>query len=197
VTAGILVPIAVLLAVIVGGFVWYRRSVARMSVGEPRPVSGTRLTAEALHRLASPPWRVVYEIGGALGGVDHVVIGPPGVIALATVMADRPVPGRLLESVGAAQLVGEAAVARGPVDELVRPVGLSCRLTAKVFWGGPDARRPAADDVAHGSQFVEGQRIADWLEALSASTTAPLESAQVDLAWQAIVLGIGRPNPLG
>jgi hypothetical protein len=190
---GIVIPLIVLPLVIVAVFVWYRRSIDRMRVDDVKPVSGVRLTAEALHRLESPPWRVVYEIGGALGGVDHVVIGPPGVVAITTVVADRPDPARLTSTTGEAQLVAEAAVARGPVDELARPAGTGCQLSARVFWGAPDPARPASDEIVHGNQLVEGQRIDQWLGALGDDALTP---AQVDLAWRAIVMGIGRPDPL-
>jgi len=198
---GIVIPLILLPLAVVGGFVWYRRSIDRMRPDDVKPVSGVRLTAETLHRLDSPPWRVVYEIGGVLGGVDHVVIGPPGVIAITTIVADRPDPERLTASTGAAQLVAEAAVARGPVDELARPAGTSCQWSARVFWGAPDPKRPASDEIAHGSHLVEGQRIADWLAQLSGpdrgAVDAALTPSQVDLTWQAILMGIGRPDPLG
>lgn len=191
---GIVIPLVVLPIVIIAAALWYRRSMADLKPDDPKPVSGVRLTSEALHRLDSPPWRVVYEIGGALGGVDHVVIGPPGVIAVTTVVADRPTPEKLIESSSEARLASEAAVARGPVDELARPAGAECRLSARVFWGSPDASRADHDDVAHGSQLVEGQRIDRWLASLTSEPN--LEQPQIDLVWQAIVMGIGRPNPL-
>ena len=202
---GIVIPLVVLPVLLIGAYVWYRRSLTSMRPDDVKPISGVRLTAEALHRLESPPWRVVYEIGGALGGVDHVVIGPPGIIAITTVMADRPDAVRLAESVGTAQLMAEAAVERGPVDELARPSGTSCRLAARVFWGAPDPDRPAFVDVAHGLHSVEGQRVAEWLDQLTATPAGdadraalggPLGRSQIDLSWQAIVMGIGRPNPL-
>jgi hypothetical protein len=199
---GIVIPLVVLPVLLIGAYVWYRRSLDSLRGDEIKPVSGVRLTAEALHRLDSPPWRVVYEIGGALGGVDHVVIGPPGIIAISTVMADRPDPVRLREASGTAQLVAEAAVERGPVDELARPSGMSCQLAARVFWGAPAANRPAFDEAAHGRHLVEGQRLGEWLDRLTAAAdTDPagpgsLGQSQIDLSWQAIVMGIGRPNPI-
>lgn len=190
----IAIALTILVIIVVGGFALYRRSMTNLTLDEAKPVSGVRLTAEALHRLASPPWRIVYEIGSALGGVDHVVIGPSGVIAITTVVADRPDVQQLTDASSEAQLVSDAAVARGPVDELARPAGAECRLAARVFWGAPDAKRPSHDDVAHGLQLVEGQRLDEWI-----TTQPPLADfgqAEIDLAWQAIVMGIGRPNPL-
>jgi hypothetical protein len=198
VSLGIVIPLVALPILLIGAYVWYRRSLEALKPDEAKPVSGVRLTAEALHRLDSPPWRVVYEIGGALGGVDHVIVGPPGIIAITTFMTDRPTPERLLATSNDAQLTAEAAVERGPVDELARPSGVSCRLSARVFWGSPEPDRPAFDEVAHGSHLVEGQRITEWLSALAERTTDgdSLAPAQTDLAWQAIVMGIGRPDPL-
>jgi hypothetical protein len=197
VSLGIVIPLVVLPVILIGAYVWYRRSMTALQPDEAKPVSGVRLTAEALHRLDSPPWRIVYEVGGALGGVDHVIIGPPGVIAITTIVADRPPAERLLAAAGDAQLIAEAAIERGPTDELLRPTGVACRLSARMFWGSPDPERSAFEEVAHGNHLVEGQRLTDWLAALDDSTTEPpLTQSQIDLAWQAIVMGIGRPDPL-
>lgn len=194
---GIVIPLVVLPILVVGGLLWYRRSIRELSPDEARPVSGVRLTAEALHRDAEPPWRVVHEIGGALGGVDHVVIGPPGIVAITTVVADRPSPEDLLRATSETQLVSEAAVNRGPTDEVARPSGVPCRLWARVFWGSPAPVRPPHDELVHGSQLVEGQRIGEWLHALAASAADPLDPAAIDRAWRTVVTGIGRPDPLG
>lgn len=194
---GIVIPLVVLPILVVGGYVWYRRSIGELAPDETRPVSGVRLTAEALHREAEPPWRVVHEVGGALGGVDHVVIGPAGIIAITTVAADRPAPDNLIRVTGEAQLVSEAAVNRGPVDEVARPSEVACRVWARVFWGVPAPSRPPHDELVHGSQLVEGQRVGEWLDALAADADDPFETAAIDRAWQAVVTGIGRPDPLG
>lgn len=194
---GIVIPLVVLPLLVVGGFLWYRRSIEQLTPDETRPVSGVRLTAEALHRDAEPPWRVVHEIGSALGGVDHVVIGPAGIVAVATVAADRPTRDDLIRNTSEAQLVSEAAVHRGPVDEVARPSGVPCRVWARVFWGVPDPSRPPYEELAHGSQLVEGQRLREWLDALTANADDPLDVAAIDRAWQAVVRGIGRPDPLG
>lgn len=194
--AGIIVPLIVLPILLVGAYVWYRRSIAGMRPDLAKPVSGLRLTAEALHRAPSPPWRVVYEVGGALGDVDHVIVGPPGVVAITTVVADRPDPQRMRDARGEAILVSEAAVVRGPLDELLRAAGASCDRWARVHWGVPDSSRPAADDLAHGSSLVEGQRIDEWLAGMTAAAAAPLDASRIDAIWRTVVIGIGRPDPL-
>ena len=122
-------------------------------------------------------------IGGALGGVDHVVIGPPGIVAISTVAADRPVRDDLVRNTSDAQLVSDAAVNRGPVDEVARPSEVPCRVWARVFWGVPDPSRPPHEELAHGSQLVEGQRIREWLHALDANADDPLDATAIDRAW--------------
>jgi hypothetical protein len=137
VNLGIVVPLVVLPIALVGVFFWYRRSITDMRAGQAKPVSGLRLTAEALHRAPSPPWRVVYEVGGTLGDVDHVLIGPPGVTAITTLVGDRPRPERLREARSEAQLISDAAITRGPLDELLRSVDCSCDRSARLYWGCP------------------------------------------------------------
>lgn len=196
---GIIIPLILLPIVIVGVFLWYRRSIANMASSETKPVSGQRLTAEALHRVASPPWRVVYEVGGALGDVDHVVVGPPGVIAVTTLLTDRPEPAALISQRGEPMLLSEAAVARGPLDELLRAVDASCDVSARVFWGSPAPGRDAGETVVHGSVLVEGQRISQWLddaaEAAAQTGNELLGADRVDTIWRTVVTGIGRPDP--
>jgi hypothetical protein len=191
---GILVPLVIVPILIVGCFVWYRRSIAGMRPTEAPPVSGVRLTAEALHRSASPPWRVVYEIGDALGTIDHVVVGPAGVIAIRTVVADRP---EIVEhdDRSAARAIGDAAIARLPVDELLRAVGARCDRSATIFWGTPDPRRPAVHQSVAGHDLVEGQRLHDWLAGLVDQVDTPLDQTRIDTIWRTIVVGIGRPHP--
>jgi len=193
---GTVIPLVVLPIVIIAVYVGYRRSIADMKPTDSKPVTGHRLTAEALHRSSSPPWRVVYEIGGALGNVDHLIVGPVGVVAITTVVADRPDPDLLLGTRTDAQLLSEAAIERGPIDELLRAAGTSCRRSAKVYWGIPAPGRPAAEDVVHGSQVVEGQRLEEWMTTLNEPTVAPLDQTRIDTVWRTIVMGIGRPDPL-
>ncbi len=193
---GIIVPLIVLPIVIIGAFAWYRRSMANLRPDEAKPVSGLRLTAEALHRAPAPPGRVVYESGGALGDVDPVLVGPGGVTAVTTVVADRPDPDQLRSARSEAILVSEAAIARGPLDELLRAADASCDRWARVYWGTPDPQRPPVDDLVHASVLVEGQRIDAWLASLAGPASTQLDAGRIDTIWRTIVVGIGRPDPL-
>ncbi len=187
----ILLPLILVPLVALGGFVLYRRMLGRLAPDSHRQVvSGVRLTSEHLRRLPSPPWRVVFEIGpDRLGDVDHVVIGPPGVIAITTVLAERPAGPLSTDPT----LLAAGATARGAVDDLVDPIGLSCDVLAKVFWGSPQDDQPASRDLTRVTVGIVGQRLGDWLGSLPTGVLTP---GQVDLAWQAIVTGIGRPDPL-
>ncbi len=188
----IVIPVVLIIAVMILLWRWYRSKMDDMKpAGETRPIPGARLTSERLHHLSSPPWRVVFEVGSHLGDVDHVVIGPTGVIAIQTVMTDRPDhdgiashdPGR----------VASAAITRGDVDDITRRVGVPCSLLATVHWGTPLPDRPAADPVATGHVAVEGRRLEQWL---IDRPPGPLTSEQVDRVWRSILVAIGRPDPL-
>jgi hypothetical protein len=191
VSPGIVISLVVVAAVVIGAFALYKRYLRSLAPDDRvRQVSGARLTSERLHELPTPPWRIVYEIGeDRLGGVDHVVIGPSGIIAVATTMADRPAP----DATADAHLVAAAAMLRSGVDDLARRAGMPCDTLAKVFWGAPQPGRPAAFESMHATLAVEGQRLTEWLATLP---PGPFNAAQVDLGWQAIVTGIGRPDPL-
>lgn len=186
----ILVPLVVLPVLMLLAYTWYRRKMQELAPDtDGRDSSGMRLTSERLREVPTPPTRVVYEIRDRLGDVDHVVIAPSGVIAIETILADRPIE----TATDDPARVAAAAVARGDVDELARGGGASCELLAKVFWGTPQPDQPAARDVVHGTVAVEGQRLLEWLESLPDDV---LDGGRIDLAWRAIVTGIGRPDPL-
>lgn len=194
---GIIIPIVLLFVLLGGGLTWYKQTMQNMAPGStPRQVNGARLTSERLRELPTPPWRFVFEISeDKLGGVDHVIIGPSGVIAVSTQMLDRPLladrPDR--PDRPDPQLVANAALMRGSVDELAKRAGVSCNVLAKVYWGTAQPERPAAVQSMYATLIVEGQRLNDWLLTLP---PGPLTPAQIDLAWQTILTGIGRPDPL-
>ncbi|MFK7917188.1 MAG: hypothetical protein AB8G14_03855 [Ilumatobacter sp.] len=189
----VLIPFILFVAALVGFYLWYKRKIRDMDVNDgERSLPGARLTAERLRALASPPWRVVFEVGERhLGPVDHVVIGATGAIAIETLMIDRPLHA---EAAQHAQLIANAAIARGDVDDLAASVGAQCKTLVRVYWGEPKPDEPAGVELAPGLIAVEGQRLNDWLVSLP---PGPLLSAQVDQVWQAVSTGIGRPDPLG
>ncbi len=189
----VLIPFVLSVAALAGFYLWYRSKINDLTTGEAgRPMPGARLTAERLRALASPPWRVVFEVGERhLGPIDHVVIGPYGALALETLAIDRPIGAH---PIGDAQLIANSAIARGEVDEIASRVGSECKTLVRVYWGAPQPDLPAGIEVVPGLVAVEGQRLNEWLVALPPGR---LQAAQVDQVWQSLVTGIGRPDPLG
>ncbi len=89
---GIIIPIVAVAILVPAGLIVFKRYLnsIRPGTGSGTP-SGARLTAAALHRLPTPPWRVVYEMhNDALGGIDHVLIGPAGILAITTSLTTMP-----------------------------------------------------------------------------------------------------------
>lgn len=196
VTPGIIIPLVVLAVALVAVWTWYSRAIRNPPAAPDRAeASGVRLTSESLRRLGSP-WRVVHEIGDRLPDVDHVAIGPPGVVAVHTVIGERPDADEVARRPNLAAAVTNAAIVRARVDEMLTVAGTSCSVLASVYWGMPDARRPAGETAVQANPYVEGQRLVEWLTALPADP-AMADPARIDLAFRAVAMGIGRPDPLG
>jgi hypothetical protein len=191
----ILIPLFIVMFVMAGFYWWYTKKMADMQPGDSeRSLPGARLTSERLRSMPHPPWRVVFEIGEkSLGNIDHVVIGPCGAIAIETIMADRPSLEAVEAQSNAAQVMANAAITRGELDDVTSAVGVPCKLLAKVYWGTPVPDQPAGIAVTEGLVAVEGQRLEQWLMMLPPGS---LGAAQVDQVWQAVLTGIGRPDPL-
>ncbi len=189
-TPGIVIPIILLLIVVSVGFRWARglKSGASAPV-EAAPPPSARLTSNALRSLPTPPWRVVYEIAAdKLGGIEHVLIGPPGIYAMQTSMDPLPQP-----SEPDPRAIGRAAIVRGPLDDALRRCAMSSAALVTVHWGiDQDGSRGPALEVVPGALAVDGRRIDRWTESMPAALTP----AQVDLAWQTVLTSIGRPDPL-
>jgi hypothetical protein len=187
---GIIVPIVAVLIVVPAGFVLFKRYMRGMQIDRDTEPSGARLTAAALHRLATPGLRVVYEVApDALGGIDHVLLGPGGIFAISTSLAPMPEPPA--ERPSAAQMA-KGAIARGGLDDVLRRCAMQSTAHVTIHWGRDDDGATVIE-VAHGDLAVSGPRIEQWLAALPGDRLTP---AQVDLAWQTVVTGIGRPDPL-
>ena len=188
---GIIIPIVAVVVVVAVGFIAFRRYLNSIKPdAESNVPSGARLTAAALHRLPSPPWRIVYEIANdSLGGIDHVLIGPAGIFAITTSLSTMPAPSTEQPS---AETVAKGAIARGDLDAVLRRCAMESTGHVTIHWGRVDDTDAVVVDIAHGSIAVSGHRIDDWFDSLSTSGLSP---AQADLAWQTVVTGIGRPDP--
>ncbi len=166
----------------------------------------SRLTSNALRGLASPPWRVAYEIAPEkLSGIEHVLIGPAGAFALVTVLDALPIPSDTDDNQGAsepdAQALARAAITRGGLDDALRRCALTSTGLVRVHWGPVLAGAPNSVEVMHGVIAVDGRRLGQWAsqiesQAVTGAGSSQLSPAQVDLAWQTVLTSIGRPDPL-
>lgn len=190
----IIIPIVLLAILVPAGFTWAKRNLRDPAkeggaLGEPVAPPSGRLTSEALRGLASPPWRVIYEIADdKLGGVQHVLIGPAGIFAMKTSMDPTPTGP---EVDPAPTDVAKSAVARAELDEALRRCALASDRLVWVHWGTGDG--PGSTEVLPNTTAVDGRRLAEW----AAGLPEALSPAQVDLAWQTVTTAIGRPDPLG
>lgn len=187
---GVLVVLLVCGAV---ALVMYRRRVtAGSDASGSGPPTGWRLTSDALGRLGTPPWRVVHELpDGVLGDVDHVLVGPIGVLAISTRLSPLPSATDGITDTDPSSLAA-SAIARADLDEALATVGMGSDLLVDVHWGRNDSPE-AAIDVGRDHVAVDGRRIGEWLESLEPRLTPTL----VDHAWRTIVTAAGRPDPLG
>ena len=188
----IIIPVVVIAVIVPIAFAWAKKTFkeASASGSDPTGSPGRRLTSEALRSLPTPEWRVVYEIAAdRLGGVEHVVIGPPGVFAVQTSMEPLPAPAG---DAADAQEVAQAAIVRGDLDDALRRCAMSSDRLVRVYWGPVGDGTPGAVDHMAGVTAVHGRALESW----AASLPPELSAAQVDLAWQTVTTAIGRPDPL-
>ncbi|WP_420453143.1 nuclease-related domain-containing protein [Ilumatobacter sp.] len=190
-TPRIIVPLVLIAIAMLAFWRWYGIKMRELRPDDStRTMPGNRLTSERLRQLSSPPWRVVPEITAHLGRIDHVVVGPTGVIAIETIVLDRPDVDP--SGVDDPERGAAAALARSDVDDVTSAHGVRCEALAKVYWGTPHPERPAGERVAPGQFAVEGQRLEQWLVGLP---PGPLTRERVDEVWSALLTAIGRPDP--
>ena len=190
----IIIPVVLIAVIVPTGFVWAKRTFkdgAGSDLDDAVVTPSDRLTSNALRALECPPWRVVYEVASnKLGGIGHVLIGPPGTFAIQTSMEPLPHPPDTDPEPAA---IGRAAIARGELDDALRRCAMSSDRLVVVHWGVNDSERLDIEPVP-GVVAVDGRRFAEWAGSLPGDA---LSAAQVDLAWQTVTTAIGRPDPLG
>lgn len=189
----IIIPIVLLAIIVPAALMWAKRTlrdpVENGSIADDVHAPGERLTSSTLRQLPSPPWRVVYEIADTkLGGIEHVLIGPPGIFALRTSM--EPVPDVAPDDPSPAE-VAKSAIARGDLDDALRRCALESDRLVWVHWGAHEGG-PTAIDTLPSTVAVDGRHLTTWAAGLDDRLTV----TQIDLAWQTVTMAIGRPDPL-
>lgn len=191
---GIVVPLVALVIIVPVVLLWARRRL-QSSVGQADEdvvaAPSMRITSNALRTLPAPPWRVVHEVADhKLGGIEHVLIGPPGIYAVRTSM--DPLPAEP-EHEPTAQQLAAPAIARGELDDVLRRCALASDAMLEVHWGQPDDPDQVSTPLLSGLVAVDGRRLLDWTATLD---DVRLTASQIDLAWQTVTTAIGRPDPL-
>jgi hypothetical protein len=193
---GIIIPVLLVAVVVPVAFVWAHRRFKEPggNAAEPASAPAVRLTSNALRKLDSPPWRVVYEIAPErMSGVDHVLIGPAGVFAIETSMDPMPPPIADPDP----HAVAAAAIMRGGLDDALRRCAMTSDRLVRIHWGANEDGSSPNEELMPGVTVVDGRRLGEWAVAASVRRDGPpLTPAQVDLAWQTVVTAIGRPDPL-
>ena len=191
--AGIIIPVLLIAVVVPAALFWAKSNLKEGGGAGDEPISppSARLTSEALRGLPSPPWRVVYEVAeDKLDGIEHVLIGPPGVFAIETSM--DPLPERPAGEPDP-KAVARAAISRGGLDDALARCAQSSNGLVTVHWGVVEGEHAPAVDVLPGHLAVDGRRLGVWADSMDGGA---LTAAQVDLAWQTVLTAIGRPDPL-
>lgn len=196
VDTGSIIAGAIAAALVVGAVTLavFRRRVATSATVASVAPSGRRLTSDALRRLDTPTWRVVHELpDDVLGGIDHVLIGPIGVVAIVTRLSPLPptvAPGDAHDRLATNDLAA-SAVARAELDDALATVGMRSEVLVDLHWGRND-RDEAFVEIGRDHLAVDGRRIEEWLDVPEPRLTPTL----VDHAWSTIVTAVGRPDPL-
>lgn len=189
---GIVIPVLVIAIVVPFVVVWANKNLRGSGgdAGDLPTAPSVRLTSNALRDLPVPPWRVVYEIADdKLGGIEHVLIGPPGIYAVQTLLDPMPAAP---QGDPDAHDIARAAIARGDLDDALRRCAMATEGLVRVHWGKNDEGTSAVD-ILPGTVAVAGAQLTTWTGSLPHGALTP---AQVDLAWQTVVTAIGRPDPL-
>ena len=113
----------------------------------------------------------------------------PGIFAMRTTMDPMPTPPTGEPD---ARATSEAAVARADLDDALRRCAMTSDRLVTVHWG-PNEGSEIAIEMVPGHIAVDGRSLGDWIVGTGPDV---LTAAQVDLAWQSVVTGIGRPDPL-
>lgn len=162
-------------ATIIGAAWWVREMAEILAAGAERDrkgANGEEFTASVLRPLLRHGWRVVHDIEYfGTGNVDHVLIGPGGVIAIDSKYTTEKLwvtP----KAIGGSRsnFIGQAKYAAGLADRALQELGLG-HLTvepALAFWG------PGAPTIEGGyitiqnTLVLDGPSAASWRGALLA-----------------------------
>lgn len=125
-----------------------------------------RWSSSALRRLGRSRWRVVDSVPFEMGDVDHVAIGPDGVIAVETKYTSSPSEVRDPELRGPlGRPVDQAKLGARRIGLLLRSEGLDVRVAPALAVWGPGSERLVTDSI-DGVVLLVGREATTWHDQL-------------------------------
>jgi hypothetical protein len=142
-----------------------------------------RWTKGVLKRLRRAGFRVEHDLEYHKGNVDHIAVGPLGIVAVETKLrSESTVIGATAVSID--QMAGQSRRAAAKLESIIRAGGVVTKIQpVVVLWGRGVSGDPAA--VYDGVLVVKGREHKAWLDLLRGS---PLTPGEVALALRAIRL---------
>lgn len=156
--------------------VWQFSGVGHLQLGE----YAERWTAQELRKLRRDGWKPLHQVVFRHGDIDHVLVGPGGVVVVETKggrtdWSDHAHERRL--QAAARQVQRNAADTRRVLRHLIKDAPVH---PVVVLWPSPDHLQVRAGD---GATFVPGLRLAGWVEALP---TGQLDHKTIEASWERI-----------
>jgi hypothetical protein len=165
----------------VGWYVWYLATTLSGSVPADLGALGEQWTAGELRSLRRQGWRVMSHLTLRHADIDHVAIGPGGVLVVETKWrSDKDAFGQNLESLPVSRLLGSADDVR-----LMLQARLNGAAVKSVFviWGPRSWRSDLADEAPPGVVVLAGRDLSRWLKSLPSEGLGP---DQVADAWSTL-----------
>lgn len=154
---------------------------------------GEQWTARELRKLRRHGWRVINHVTLKTRDIDHVLIGPGGVIAVETKWTAKPWTWDPIDQ----RIVEAARIARAHAHDLGlwRELKRLCvgDVSSVTFLWGDGARGIAPGAELDGTSIVTGRTVDQWRSGLDRDRLTP---AQVEAAWQAVDAQCRLRDPL-
>lgn len=158
--------------------------------GSAGPLMGAlaeQWSAAELRRLQDHGWRLVNGVRLRPWDIDHVLVGPGGVVAVETKWQGR---GWVLDP-PEDRVLGAARQAAGNARDLrlwgkLRAAGVTEVRPLVILWGAlPDGEPRSFLDPATGAQVIPARCLAEWRERVLGADQV-LNEAQVQQCWRAL-----------
>ena len=154
---------------------------------------GEQWTANELRKLRRRGWAVVNHVTLRTRDIDHVLIGPGGVVAVETKWSAQPWTWSPMDP----RIVEAARSARGHAHDLglwhdLKSLGVGDVDSVVFLWGDGARGIPPGAEI-EGTAIVTGRTVGQWRTQLGEGRLA---ASQVEAAWTAVDAQCRRRDPL-